>query len=49
VSHYDVAVVGYGPTGVTAADLLGAAGLKVLVVERDAEVYARARAISAAR
>jgi len=46
VSHYDVAVVGYGPTGVTAANLLGAAGLKVLVVERDAEVYGRARAIS---
>ncbi|GAA3437049.1 bifunctional 3-(3-hydroxy-phenyl)propionate/3-hydroxycinnamic acid hydroxylase [Kutzneria kofuensis] len=46
MSHYDVAVVGYGPTGVTAANLLGALGLKVLVVERDAEVYARARAIS---
>jgi 3-(3-hydroxy-phenyl)propionate hydroxylase len=46
VAHYDVAVVGYGPTGVTAANLLGAAGLTVLVVERDAEVYARARAIS---
>jgi 3-(3-hydroxy-phenyl)propionate hydroxylase len=46
VSHYDVAVVGYGPTGATAANLLGASGLKVLVVERDAEVFARARAIS---
>ncbi|MER6082651.1 bifunctional 3-(3-hydroxy-phenyl)propionate/3-hydroxycinnamic acid hydroxylase [Streptomyces sp. NPDC001833] len=43
---YDVAVIGYGPTGVTAANLLGATGLRVVVVERDAEVYSRARAIS---
>ncbi|MFG2820906.1 bifunctional 3-(3-hydroxy-phenyl)propionate/3-hydroxycinnamic acid hydroxylase [Kitasatospora sp. NPDC048365] len=43
---YDVAVIGYGPTGVTAANLLGGAGLKVLVVERDAGIYSRARAIS---
>jgi len=46
VSHYDVAVVGYGPTGVTAANLLGALGLTTLVVERDPDIYARARAIS---
>ncbi|MCZ4604389.1 bifunctional 3-(3-hydroxy-phenyl)propionate/3-hydroxycinnamic acid hydroxylase [Streptomyces sp. Lzd4kr] len=44
--EYDVAVIGYGPTGVTAANLLGAAGLRVVVLERDAEIYARARAIS---
>ena len=43
---YDVAVIGYGPTGVTAANLLGAAGLRVIVLERDAEVFSRARAIS---
>lgn len=43
---YDVAVIGYGPTGVTAANLLGQQGLKVLVVERDADIYSRARAIS---
>src|SRR5262245_56891223 len=43
---YDVAVVGYGPTGATAANLLGQLGLKVLVVDRDADVYSRARAIS---
>jgi 3-(3-hydroxy-phenyl)propionate hydroxylase len=43
---YDVAVIGYGPTGVTAANLLGQHGLKVLVVERDPDVYGRARAIS---
>jgi 3-(3-hydroxy-phenyl)propionate hydroxylase len=41
-----VAVIGYGPTGVTAANLLGARGLSVVVLERDAEVYPRARAIS---
>jgi 3-(3-hydroxy-phenyl)propionate hydroxylase len=43
---YDVAVIGYGPTGATAANLLGQLGLKVLVVERDLDVYNRARAIS---
>lgn len=43
---YDVAVIGYGPTGVTAANLLGATGLRVVVLERDADVYSRARAIS---
>ncbi|MFE0678238.1 bifunctional 3-(3-hydroxy-phenyl)propionate/3-hydroxycinnamic acid hydroxylase [Streptomyces sp. NPDC058867] len=43
---YDVAVIGYGPTGVTAANLLGDLGLRVVVVERDAEVFSRARAIS---
>ena len=43
---HDVAVIGYGPVGVTAANLLGQLGLRVLVVERDADVYARARAIS---
>ncbi|GAB3163286.1 bifunctional 3-(3-hydroxy-phenyl)propionate/3-hydroxycinnamic acid hydroxylase [Amycolatopsis stemonae] len=44
--HYDVAVIGYGPTGVTAANLLGSEGLSVAVVERDAAIYNRARAIS---
>ena len=43
---YDVAVIGYGPTGATAANLLGQLGLKVLVIERDPDVYSRARAIS---
>ncbi|MEE6176746.1 bifunctional 3-(3-hydroxy-phenyl)propionate/3-hydroxycinnamic acid hydroxylase [Mycobacterium sp. 050134] len=45
-SIYDVAVIGYGPTGATAANLLGALGLKVVVIERDPDVYGRARAIS---
>lgn len=43
---YDVAIIGYGPTGATAANLLGQLGLNVLVVERDPDVYNRARAIS---
>lgn len=45
-STYDVAVIGYGPTGVTAANLLGQMGLKVVVIERDADIYGRARAVS---
>lgn len=45
-SDYDVAVIGYGPTGVTAANLLGAMGLRVVVLESDAEIFSRARAIS---
>jgi 2-polyprenyl-6-methoxyphenol hydroxylase-like FAD-dependent oxidoreductase len=43
---YDVAVIGYGPTGATAANLLGQLGLKTVVIERDPDVYGRARAIS---
>jgi len=46
VSTYDIAIIGYGPVGVTAANLLGQTGLRVLVIERDADLYARARAIS---
>ncbi|CAM3987310.1 bifunctional 3-(3-hydroxy-phenyl)propionate/3-hydroxycinnamic acid hydroxylase [Smaragdicoccus niigatensis] len=45
-SAYDVAIVGYGPTGVTAANLLGQAGLKVVAIEREPSIYTRARAIS---
>jgi 3-(3-hydroxy-phenyl)propionate hydroxylase len=45
-SIYDVAVIGYGPTGATAANLLGRLGLNVVVIERDSDVYGRARAIS---
>lgn len=45
-SIYDVAIIGYGPTGATAANLLGRLGLNVVVIERDPDVYGRARAIS---
>lgn len=43
---YDVAIIGYGPTGATAANLLGQLGLRVVVIERDLDIYDRARAIS---
>lgn len=43
---YDVAIVGYGPVGATAANLLGQMGLRVVVIERDPDIYFRARAIS---
>ncbi|VCU71000.1 3-(3-hydroxy-phenyl)propionate/3-hydroxycinnamic acid hydroxylase [Pigmentiphaga humi] len=42
---FDVAIVGYGPVGAMLANLLGRAGLSVLVLDRDAEVYPLPRAI----
>jgi 3-(3-hydroxy-phenyl)propionate hydroxylase len=40
VNHdYDVAVIGYGPTGLVAASLLGGLGHRVLVVERWPTLY----------
>jgi 3-(3-hydroxy-phenyl)propionate hydroxylase len=42
---YDVAVVGLGPAGATLANLLGLRGLRVLVLEREADVYRLPRAI----
>jgi 3-(3-hydroxy-phenyl)propionate hydroxylase len=36
---FDVAVIGYGPTGLVAASLLGQAGHRVLVVERWPSLY----------
>ena len=46
VAAYDVAIVGYGPVGATAANLLGQIGLNVVIIERDPDIYFRARAIS---
>lgn len=43
---YDVIVVGYGPTGATAANLLGQLGLSTLVIERDLDVFPRQRAMA---
>ncbi len=40
----DVLIVGYGPVGETLACLLGKAGVKALVVERDRDVYRFPRA-----
>jgi 3-(3-hydroxy-phenyl)propionate hydroxylase len=42
----DVAVVGYGPSGVTAANFLGQYGVSTLVVERAKDIYSRARAVT---
>jgi 3-(3-hydroxy-phenyl)propionate hydroxylase len=42
---HDVAIVGLGPVGATLANLLAQRGLKVLVVEREADIYRLPRAI----
>ncbi|MGN6220904.1 MAG: bifunctional 3-(3-hydroxy-phenyl)propionate/3-hydroxycinnamic acid hydroxylase [Microbacterium sp.] len=39
VATYDVAVIGYGPTGMAAAGLLGKAGHRVVVIERWPTLY----------
>lgn len=44
--HYDVAIVGYGPTGVVLANLLGAAGARVAVFEREAGILDLPRAVA---
>jgi 3-(3-hydroxy-phenyl)propionate hydroxylase len=43
---FDVAVVGFGPSGAVAAALLGQAGLKTFVCDRAVEVYDKPRAIA---
>ncbi|RZI76086.1 MAG: bifunctional 3-(3-hydroxy-phenyl)propionate/3-hydroxycinnamic acid hydroxylase [Variovorax sp.] len=42
---HDVAIVGLGPTGATLANLLGAAGLSVIVLEKEAGIFPLPRAI----
>lgn len=42
---YDVAIVGLGPSGATLANLLGAAGRSVLVIEKEAGIFPLPRAI----
>jgi 3-(3-hydroxy-phenyl)propionate hydroxylase len=42
----EVAIVGFGPVGVTAANFLGAYGIKTMVFERDKAIYPRARAVT---
>ena len=44
-SMFDVAIIGYGPAGATLANQLGQLGLSVLVLEKDADIYALPRAI----
>lgn len=41
----EVAIVGYGPTGATLANLLAKCGVKVAVIEREAEMYHLPRAV----
>ncbi len=42
----DVALVGYGPSGVAAANCLGAYGIKAIAFEREHGIYQRARAVT---
>lgn len=42
---YDVAIVGYGPTGATLANLLGLCGLRVAVLERERSLVLQPRAV----
>lgn len=42
---YDVAIVGFGPTGATLANLLAAQGVSVLIIEREPEMYHLPRAV----
>ncbi|MEP0944650.1 MAG: bifunctional 3-(3-hydroxy-phenyl)propionate/3-hydroxycinnamic acid hydroxylase [Rhizobiaceae bacterium] len=44
-THYDVAIVGYGPTGATLANLLGQLGVRVFVVDREDHIYDLPRAV----
>jgi 3-(3-hydroxy-phenyl)propionate hydroxylase len=43
---FDVAIAGCGPAGATAACLLGALGLRTLIVDRATEVYDKPRAFA---
>ncbi len=45
-STFDVAIIGLGPVGCSAAILLADAGLSVVAIERDVEVYALPRAVN---
>ena len=45
-NEFQVAVVGFGPSGAVAASLLGAEGIRTLAVDRDRAVYDKPRAIA---
>ncbi|MEA1028101.1 bifunctional 3-(3-hydroxy-phenyl)propionate/3-hydroxycinnamic acid hydroxylase [Pseudomonas sp. N-137] len=42
----DVAIIGYGPGGVVAANVLGRLGVKTIAIERFQDIYSRARAVT---
>jgi 3-(3-hydroxy-phenyl)propionate hydroxylase len=42
----DIAIVGYGPSGLSAANFLGSLGVSAIAFERDHEIYPRARAVT---
>lgn len=42
----DAVIIGYGPSGVIAANTLASRGLSAIAIERDAEIYPRARAVT---
>lgn len=44
-ADFDVAIVGYGPTGATLANLLAKCDLRVVVIEREAAIYHLPRAV----
>ncbi|WP_419722985.1 bifunctional 3-(3-hydroxy-phenyl)propionate/3-hydroxycinnamic acid hydroxylase [Sphingobium aquiterrae] len=45
-SHYEVIIVGAGPTGLLLANLLGKEGVRTLVIERNASTVSEPRAVS---
>src|SRR5260221_9691286 len=45
MDFYDVAIIGYGPIGAVAANLLGLYGVRTVVIEREETIYELPRAI----
>lgn len=43
---YEVAIIGFGPTGAVAASVLGRLGISTLVVDRSTSIYDKPRAIA---
>jgi len=44
--HFEVVVIGFGPTGAMAANLLGAQGITTLAIDRALDIYDKPRAIA---
>ncbi len=42
----DVLIIGYGPGGVAAANILGKLGVNTIAIERSKDIYSRARAVT---